>query len=407
MARTLHKLSARSVATLSSEGRYSDGGNLYLSIGNGGKRWLFIYRWAGKQREMGLGGLNSVSLAKARERASEARTALADGISPLDAREASQRAAKGIPLFGSFAEELIKDMAPQWRSDTHRDQWTNTITCHASSLCAKRLDQITTEDVLEVLKPIWTQKAETAARLRGRIEKVLDAARAKGFRTGENPARWRGHLDHLLPPRHRLTRGHHAAIKFEDVPKFLRALREKDGASALALEFVVLTAARSGEVLGLTWNEIDLSDKVWNVPAHRMKAGRPHRVPLCDRTVAILKSLAGSKKPSELTGFVFSGPKNGSPLSNMSMSMLMRRMGYTETVHGFRSSFRDWAGEATSFPRELAETALAHVVGDSTERAYRRGDALDKRRKLMIAWEKHCCTHYSDNVTYLNKRERA
>ena len=244
-----------------------------------------------------------------------------------------------------------------------------------------------TDDVLAVLKPIWVNKAETASRVRGRIEKVLDAAKAKGFRQGENPARWRGHLDHLLPRRPRLTRGHHVAMPYENVPAFVAQLRERDALAAQALELCILTAARSGEILGLRWEEIDLEKRVWTVPARRMKAGREHRVPLSSRATAILRELAEHRNGD----LVFPGQKRGKPLSGMAMEMLLRRLKIQNaTVHGFRSSFRDWAGNVSSFPREIIETALAHVMGDKAEQAYRRSDALEKRRRLMEAWAAYC-----------------
>ena len=271
-----------------------------------------------------------------------------------------------------------------------------TLETYAAPLRSKPVNQITTEDVLEVLQPIWTSKAETASRVRGRIEKILDAAKAKGLREGENPARWRGHLDHLLPKRQLLQRGHHAAMPWQEVPEFVAQLRNSPSMAALALEFVILTAARSGEVLrsfrdgevvGASWGEIDRQAKVWTIPAKRMKAGREHRVPLSDRALAIL----GEAEKARRGKFIFPGQRGDQPLSDMALTMLLRRMNVTDaTVHGFRSSFRDWAGEATNFPREIAEAALAHTVGDKVERAYRRGDALERRRELMEAWASFC-----------------
>ena len=246
---------------------------------------------------------------------------------------------------------------------------------------------ISTDDVLEALKPIWTEKPETASRLRGRIERVLDAAKARGLRTGENAARWRGHLNHLLPRPGKLSRGHHAAMPFDDVPTFMAELRQAHGVSSRALEFTVLTAARTGEVVGAQWREIDLDAAVWIVPKVSMKSSREHRVPLPARAVEILRAMKPLQSNGDPAAFVFPGPEPGKPLSTMAMTMQMRRMKRGEfTVHGFRSAFCDWAGERTSFPREVAEAALAHVVGDATERAYRRGDALEKRRALMDAW---------------------
>jgi integrase len=251
----------------------------------------------------------------------------------------------------------------------------------------KRVDTVSTDDVLAVLKPIWTVKAETASRVRGRIEKVLDAAKAKGFREGENPARWRGHLDHLLPRPSKLARGHHAAMPYEEIAGFVARLREREAIAALALEVCILTAARSGEILGMRWDEIDFDKKIWTVPAHRMKAGREHRVPLSQRAAAILVRQVEGRSGD----FVFPGQRRGKPLSHTAMEAILRRMKIENaTVHGFRSSFRDWAGNETPSPREVIETALAHVIGDTTEQAYRRSDALEKRRKLMEDWAAYC-----------------
>lgn len=377
MARQLNRLSARAVATLAKPGRHADGGGLYLSVGPGeARRWVFLFRWRGRLREMGLGGLSSVPLAKARVRAADARALVADGINPLDAKRASE----AVPTFGEMADAVVTALGPQWRNEKHRAQWSATLTTDAASLRPIRVDRVETSDVLATLKPIWSEKPETASRLRGRIERVLDAAKAKGFREGENPARWRGHLDHLLPKRQKLTRGHHAALPFLDVPAFVGDLRDRNATAALALEFLILTAARSGEVRGATWAEIDTTAKVWTVPASRMKAGREHRVPLSLSALAVLEKvrvLSGGKADAT----IFPGLKPGSSLSDAAFNALLIRMGIDRakvTPHGFRSSFRDWAGEASTFPRELAEAALAHVVGDQTERAYRRGDALEK-----------------------------
>lgn len=263
------------------------------------------------------------------------------------------------------------------------------------------MDTIATDDVLAVLKPIWTTRAETASRVRGRIEKVLDAAKAKGFRDGENPARWRGHLDHLLPRPSKLARGHHAAMPYEDVAAFIAKLREREAPSGLALELCIITAARSGEILGMRWPEIDLDKKIWTVPADRMKAGREHRVPLPTRAVAIVRQLEKLKAGE----FVFPGQARNKPLSNMALEMVLRRMKIENaTVHGFRSSFRDWAGNVSSFPREVTETALAHVIGDKAEQAYRRSDALEKRRKLMETWAAYCEAKRPGNVVQIRKR---
>ena len=379
MARALHKLTARSVASLKEPRRHGDGGGLYLSISDDGRRrWIFLYRQHGKLREMGLGSARDVSLAEAREKAAAARKQVTEGLDPLIER---RRSKVTTPLFGEAADAFVSAMAPQFRNTKHIGQWRMTLKLYAAPLHAKPVDEITTEDVLGVLRPIWQQKSETASRLRGRIERVLDAAKAQGHRNGANPAAWRGHLALLLPQRQKLQRGHHAAMPFTDVPAFVGQLRARDAMAARALEFVILTAARSGEALGATWGEIDMASKIWTVPAGRMKAGREHRVPLSPPAVAILEQLAEiSNEPSD---YIFPSTKRNRPLSSMAMDMLLRRLKLDVTVHGFRSSFRDWCGEVSTYPREVAEAALAHVVGDATERAYRRGDALEKRRRLM------------------------
>lgn len=389
------KLTARKVVT-APQGKYSDGGNLYLVVsGSGSRKWVLRFTWRGQAKEMGLGSATMVSLAEAREKAGGARLKLSRGLNPIEERKRDG----GIPTFGDMADQVREALSAGFRNEKHKAQWKSTLATYAGPLGAKAVDTVNTDDVLSVLKPIWTAKAETASRLRGRIEKVLDAAKAKGFRQGENPARWRGHLDHLLPRPSKLTRGHHAAMPYESVAAFMGKLRERNAVAALALEFCILTAARSGEVLGARWTEIDLDKEVWTIPANRMKAGREHRVPLPDPAVAILKRLAETN-----TGdFVFPGQSAQRPLSNMAMEMILRRMEIdSATVHGFRSSFRDWAGNETSFPREVVETALAHVIGDKAEQAYRRSDALEKRRKLMEAWAVYCST--AENVVRLAQK---
>lgn len=378
------RLTARKVET-AKPGKHSDGGNLYLIVTpQGTRKWVLRFTWRGKAKEMGLGSLASVSLADAREKATNARRLVAQGLNPIDARKHNQ----GIPTFEKLADEVREALSAGFRNDKHKAQWKSTLATYAAPLNAMPVDTITTDDILAALKPIWTTKPETASRVRGRIEKVLDAAKAKGFRTGENPARWRGHLDHLLSRTLKLTRGHHAALPYEEVASFVAKLRQREALAASALELCILTAARSGEILGMRWSEVDLEKALWIVPAHRMKAGREHRVPLSKRAVVILKMLAKARADNE---FVFRGNAQGKPLSNMAMQMVLRRMGTKNvTVHGFRSTFRDWAGNVSNFPREVTETALAHVIGDKAEQAYRRGDALEKRRKLMEAWANYC-----------------
>lgn len=384
MARKLNKLSSVTISSRDLKpGRHSDGGGLFLNVtGTGSKSWLFMWVIAGKRREMGLGSYPEVSLAKARERATLCREQVAAKLDPIAERDKEQE-----PVFSECVKQFLASMQSQWRNQKHRDQWHMTLTHYCIGIANKKPSAIGTDDVLKVLKPIWNEKAETASRLRGRIERVLDYAKAKGWRTGENPALWRGHLKNVLPARQRLTRGHHSAMAYDAVPAFMTALKGHEALAARALEFLVLTAARSGEVYEAKWSEIDFDATVWTVPASRMKAGREHRVPLTDAALAILKPLNEAK----LSEYVFPGHRAGRPLSGMAMTMLMRRMNLSHfTVHGFRSAFRDWAGDATSFPRELAEAALAHVVGDQTERAYRRSDALEKRSKLMEAWAAFC-----------------
>jgi integrase len=390
------KLTARRVET-AKPGKYCDGGNLYLIVSEtGARKWVLRFTWRGRAKEMGLGSATNVPLADARERAADARRKIAQGLNPIDERKRDG----GIPTFGEIADDVRETLSAGFRNEKHRAQWKSTLETYAAPLRAKPVDTIATDDVLAVLKPIWTKKAETASRVRGRIEKVLDAAKAKGFREGENPARWRGHLDHLLPRPSKLARGHHAAMPYEDVAAFIAKLRKREATSALALELCILTAARSGEILGVRWPEIDLDKKIWTVPADRMKAGREHRVPLSPRALAILRQLAKVR----VSDFVFAGRARNKPLSNMAMEMVLRRMKIEgATVHGFRSSFRDWAGNVSNFPREVVETALAHVIGDKAEQAYRRSDALEKRRKLMEAWAAYGEPKNSGNVVQMSR----
>jgi integrase len=396
------KLTARA-ATTTKPGRYGDGGGLYLVVSETGTRkWVFRFTFGARVTEMGLGNA-AVSLAQARDKAAEARKLVASGRNPIEVKRESERVAAAKPTFGQCADALLEAKSSEWRNEKHRQQWKMTLTDYANPLRNLPVDEVNTQAVLSVLQPVWQTKPETASRLRGRIETVLDAARAKGHiaRNEANPARWRGHLDKLLAKHQKLTRGHHAALPFNEVPEFVGKLRERDAVAALALEFLVLTAARSGEVLGARWDELDLEANVWTIPAARTKAGREHRVPLSGRTLAILANLEDAR----IGDFIFAGQKPGKPLSGMAMAMVLRRLKLAHvTVHGFRSSFRDWCGEATSFPREIAEAALAHVPGDATERAYRRGDALEKRRTLMEAWAAYCEPGGSANVVSMKRR---
>lgn len=385
MARKINRLNARAVATIAKHGRHSDGGGLYLSISpNGGRRWVFLFRWHGKPTEIGFGSARDVTLARARELAGQARGKLAGGINPRDVRRPLEGA-----TFGECADRLIEAMRPSWRNEKHAAQWEMTLRDYAAPIRRRAVGEITTDDVLSVLKPFWNEKPETASRLRGRIERVLDAAKAQGLRSGENPARWRGHLDQLLPKRQRLTRGHHAAMDYAELPVFMMELKARQATAARALEFAILTAARSGEVLEARWHEIDLDRAVWSIPAARMKAGREHRVPLSKEALELIKALHEVSQGEA----VFSGQKAGKPLSVMALAMVLRRMKIAGvTVHGFRSAFRDWAAECTNFANEVCEAALAHVIENKAEAAYRRGDLFEKRRKLMEAWATYCAT---------------
>lgn len=396
MARAQSKLTDTECKAASKPGMLSDGGGLYLHVKpSGAKSWAFIWKQGGKRNEMGLGVYPTIRLAKARTLASENRQAVAEGRNPI-----AERKKEAEPTFAECADMFLASMEGQWRNEKHRAQWRMTLSEYAKPLGSKRVSEIGTDDVLKVLSPIWQDKAETASRLRGRIERVLDYAKARGWRTGENPALWRGHLKSILPVRQRLTRGHHAAMPYRDVPAFMEALPGKEAMAARALEFLILTAARSGEVLGATWDEMDLENGVWTVPASRMKAGKKHRVPLSERALAIVTALHETR----ISPFVFPGQKKDRPLSNMAFEMLMRRMKADAfTAHGFRSAFRDWAGDETHFSRDVAEQALAHRVGDATEQAYRRADALDKRRKLMMAWADYCATAKGGNVIPISR----
>lgn len=391
MARATSKLTDIECKAASKPGMLGDGGGLYLDVKpSGAKSWAFIWKAKGKRREMGLGAYPAVTLAKARKLAGAHREAVAEGRNPI-----AERQKEAEPTFAECADMFLASMEGQWRNEKHRAQWRMTLREYAQPLSAKKVSEVGTDDVLKVLNPLWKKRPETASRLRGRIERVLDFAKARGWRAGENPALWRGHLKNILPPRQRLTRGHHAAMPYGDIPSFLQSLTGRDAIAARALEFLILTAARSGEVLEATWNEFDLDAELWTVPAHRMKAGKEHRVPLPPRALAIVKALHETRH----SDFVFPGYARGRPLSNMAFVMLMRRMkADAYTPHGFRSGFRDWAGDCTSFPRDVAEQALAHRVGDATERAYRRADALEKRRKLMVAWANYCGTVKGGNV---------
>ena len=407
MANTLKRLSHRGAVAATRPGRYADGGGLYLKVRpSGSKQWVFLYAEIvdGKrqQTEVGLGGFGAggLTLDEARNKATTLREARSQGRDPKAAHRA-MKAPSSMPSFGTFADEYVETHRPKFRNPKHAAQWETTLgDTYCRSLRALPLDKVDTEAVLAVLKPLWQRVPETAARLRGRIENVLDAAKARGYRTGENPAAWRGHLKTLLPARQRLTRGHHAAMPYDALPAFMASLRAREGLAALALEFCILTACRTGEVLGARWNEFDLEKNVWTIPATRMKAGHTHRVPLSPRALEIIRTIP------KLTDnpHVFPGHAEGKQLSGMAMTMQMRRMKQGDyTVHGMRSAFRDWSSEQTSFPHETCEHALAHRISDKAEAAYRRGDQFEKRRELMQAWARWCEPELGSNVVQLKK----
>lgn len=387
MARAINILTARSVAALKEVGRHSDGGGLYLRITTAGARsWVFMTAVGGKRVEIGLGAASSVSLATARSLATNMREAVALGNDPRSVLTPKQEPEpEPVKSFGQFAEEYISSVEDGWKNPTHRQQWRNSLRDHAGIIRDKPLDQITTDDMLAILQPIWLTKSETAGRVRGRIERILDAARVRGFipRDVANPARLKGHLDFLLPKRPGLVRGHHAALPYKDAPAFMASLRKRPALAARCLEFTILTAARSGEALGATWGEIDQTEKLWRVPGSRMKAGVDHVVPLSDAAMALLEHFHHDKAKAEDRIFMI----DGAARSNMAMAMLLRRMDMSHiTTHGFRSTFRDWAGDCTSFPREIIEAALAHTISNKAEAAYRRGTAIERRRTLMAEW---------------------
>jgi integrase len=396
MARTINRLSHRKVETLKQLGMHSDGGGLYLQVTSGSdgtprKSWLFRYTVAGRERQMGLGPLGDVPLAEARDRASVAREMRRAGKDPLVEREASRAkislAATKTMSFDDCANSYIAAHRAGWRNVKHATQWTNTIDSYCSPVFGKLPVQLVDVGlVMKVLEPLWTTKPETSGRLRGRIERILDWAKVRGFRDGDNPARWRGHLDHLLPARRANQVKHHAALPYPEIPNFLAVLRNRDAVAARALEFAILTAARTGEVVGAKWAEVDLKSRVWIIPAERMKAGIEHRVPLNERATEIIRCMKVTKQNDN----IFPGDTRPA-LSNMALLMLLRRMGRDDiTTHGFRSSFRDWIEEQTESSRAVAEMALAHKIGDAVEAAYRRGDLFEKRRLLMEKWGRYC-----------------
>ena len=401
-------LTIKRVAKATSPGRYADGHGLYLQVVSPTNRsWIFRYQRNGKERWLGLGPLHTVGLTKARERARLARVQLLDGIDPVDARLADRAtrelaAAKAL-TFEQAAHQYFEAHERKWKNRKHRNQFLSSLRDYAFPKIGRlSVSAIDTGLVLKCLEPIWQDKTETASRVRSRIESVLGWATVRGYRTGDNPARWKGHLGEVLPARSSLQKPqHHAALDYDQLPEFMTALATREGVAARALEFTILTAARTSEVTGANWDEID--GKIWTVPANRIKGGKEHKVPLSDRATEILDAL-----PTERGNHhIFIGPSKGSGLSNMAMAAVLKRMGHDDvTVHGFRSTFRDWAAERTNYPNHVVEMALAHVIGSRVEAAYRRGDLFDKRQKLMADWSRFCMSPKSraGNVTPLRGR---
>lgn len=394
-ARGNNKLSALTISRVKQPGSYGDGGGLYLQVSAVGNRhWFFRFMQSGRSRKMGLGSAHLVSLAEAREKALACRRQLLDGIDPIEARQ-SRKAARLAEqsrqlTFRQCGEKYVAAHAPGWRNADHARQWPSSLEAYAyPHLGDLPVDKIETAHVLRALEPIWTAKSETAARVRARIEAVLDWAQARGYRSGENPARWKGHLKNLLPARKNMAAVKHlAAMGYAELPRFMGELRALPDMDSHCLEFAILTAARSAEVLGARWSEVDLGARMWVVPASRMKGRREHRVPLSDRALEILEGLPREGE------FVFA--RKGKALPRDVLQRVLIRVGREETVHGFRSSFRDWAGETTAFPHELMEMALAHAIGNKVEAAYRRGDMLEKRRRLMSNWAEYCSSPIRD-----------
>jgi integrase len=392
-----HRLTATAVRTMRTPGKYGDGNGLWLVVTTPERRsWSLRYMLRGKSREMTLGSVEHLSLAEARDKATDARRLLAQGIDPLDARRDGRAALVAKPAqvttFAEAANRYIAQNEAGWRNPKHRQQWRNTLTTYAfKEIGDMPVADVDTPAVLKVLTPIWTNLPETASRVRGRVEAVLDFARVQGWRDGSNPAVWRGHLALALPAKAKVRKvEHHAALDWGEMPVFMAELRQRDGIGARALEFAILTAARSGELRRALWSEIDTKTALWTVPAARMKAGRQHRAPLSNAALTLLRGVAEGREDGAPDALVFPGMRPKRPLSDMSLTAVLRRMNRGDlTAHGFRSSFRDWAAE-TGHPADIAEAALAHTVGDKTVAAYQRGDLLERRRKLMTAWAKFC-----------------
>ncbi|WP_186187924.1 tyrosine-type recombinase/integrase [Burkholderia gladioli] len=408
-SRQIHRLNALRVSREVKPGYHADGGGLYLQISQSGSRsWIFRFTLAKRAREMGIGPLSTTSLAEARALAAEYRKMLADGIDPIEARNEQRALARAehseIRTFMTAATEYIEAHRGSWKNAKHGQQWTNTLATYAyPKIGAMDVREVDTPAIVEILRKMWTSLPETASRVRGRIESILDAEKALGHRAGENPARWRGHLEQILPKRNRARRvQHHPALPWADLPDFMRELRARDGLSARMLELLILTAVRTQEVIAAREAEFSFDRGVWIVPSDRMKMELPLRVPLSTPAADVARAaIRGARY-----GYLFPGQVPGKPLSNMAMLNLLERMGYGNiTVHGFRSTFRDWVAECTEYPDSLAEMALAHTVENKVEGAYRRGDMLERRRELMEDWAAYCCSGAQpDNVIQLPMR---
>ncbi|MFT8932821.1 MAG: integrase arm-type DNA-binding domain-containing protein [Acetobacter syzygii] len=387
-----HQLTARQVSTLKN-GSLCDGGGLWLVAQGEAKSWYFRFTSPimGKRREMGLGSVASITLADARRRAAEARHQLAEGLDPVDERRRNRslQRKEAPPTFADIAKRYIQEMAPGWRDPRSASVWTSSLERLAyPQLATKQVADIGTDDVLSVLRPIWENKTETADRLRGRIERILDYATTHDWRKGENPARWRGHLANILPKPSSVAKvRHHPAIPRKDIAHVMAKLAAADGMAAKAVRFTCMTAGRSGEIRNAVWSEIDLATRIWTVPASRMKTGKEHRVPLSEGAMAVLQEVL-PLRDRRAGDLVFPGGRIGRPLSDVALSKALHMAAGTKevTVHGLRSTFRDWAAEETDYPREVAEMALAHAISDKVEAAYRRGDLFDKRREMMAEW---------------------
>jgi integrase len=394
MGRAIHRLSATRVANLKTPGYHADGGNLYFRVSHTHTRgWIFRFRLHGRTRDAGLGPYPEVSLNSARQQAFAYRKLVIDGVDPIERRNAERAAARvesaKTITFDDCRTAYIAAHEGAWRNPKHRQQWTNTLATYVTPVFGKLpVHAVDTGLVMRAVEPIWKTRPETASRVRGRIEAILDWAKVRGYRTGENPARWRGHLDHLLPAKSKIRKvEHHAALPYTSIGAFIAELRTQEGIGAAALDFLILTATRTGETIGATWDEIDVGVKMWSIAADRMKGSREHRVPLSGQALAILTRMSAIR----CSDYVFPGARQGRPLSEMSLLMLLRRMERGDiTAHGFRSTFRDWAAERTNFPGEVVEMALAHAIPNAVEAAYRRGDLFEKRRQLMDAWAEYC-----------------